>query len=240
MKSAFFFLFILCCQGLAKAQNFEGILTYSSQMEVSEKMKKMGMTTEQLMEQMKKEGTYADTIKTSYKDGNYFTELKALKMYWSIYRADSNKIFTFNFGSDICTVMDASKEMETVVTGAPPKIIPLDSTVNILGHVCKIVRIKYHAGQYDYCYDPSFLKMSPDLFSKDSYDGFGSFMKISGALPMRIVKSVGGMMSTTFTLTEAHEGKISNDLFHIPTLGKDPDLNMMPYMGKLYMKVITL
>ena len=43
-------------------QSFEGTLTYVSDIEVAEKMKKNGITKEMLIAQMKQDGSYSDTV----------------------------------------------------------------------------------------------------------------------------------------------------------------------------------
>ena len=66
-----FTIIILLWTGLANGQSFEGTLAYVTDFEIAEDFKKMGITKEILIKKMKQEGSYSDTIKTSYKQGNY-------------------------------------------------------------------------------------------------------------------------------------------------------------------------
>ena len=84
---------ILLTNLISFGQSYEGTLTYVTDFEVSEKLVKMGMTIQMLLDKMKSEGSWSDTIKTYYKQGNYFTLLNTNPKSWSVYRWDNNKIY---------------------------------------------------------------------------------------------------------------------------------------------------
>ena len=213
------------------SQSFQGTVTYVTDFTVSQELANMGMTKDMLREQMIKEGSWSDTIWTSYKEGNYYTMLNNNPNTWSVYRADSNKIYSFMEGEDICSVTDASVDVEFTLTGKMPLIQKLDTTVMIDGAACNIVRVKWNAGVYDYYYNPLRLNIDASLFSKHVYDGFGEFLKLSDALPVKIVKSLSTSMTMTFTLVSSSATAISNDLFKLPTLVPDPELNLFNALG---------
>ena len=61
--------------GFLFGQSYEGTLVYKTdfQFQLSEKMTKMGITEEALIKKMKQDGTWTDSIKTSYKQGDYIS-----------------------------------------------------------------------------------------------------------------------------------------------------------------------
>lgn len=219
---------LLLWAGFAHSQSFEGTITYVLDFEVSEKFKKMGVTKEMLIEKMKAEGSYSDTIKTSYKQGDYYTLLNANPKSWQIYKASTNKIYAMQDGedADICKVIDASVDLEFTMTGKMPVIQKLDTTANVNGNPCSIVRVKWQSGTYDYYYDSRHLKVDLTLFAQHTYDGWAEYLKISRALPVKIVKTVNGLMTATQTMTSARVKAVDESLFVIPTLVPDKELNI--------------
>ena len=115
-------ILLLTITTVLNAQDFEGTLTYFVDFKVSQKMLDMGMTKEMLKTRMESDGTWADTIKTSYKKGFYKQLNLSTDNSWVIYRPDSNKLYTFQDGeaSDICTVTDPSVDLEHKMTGKMP------------------------------------------------------------------------------------------------------------------------
>lgn len=224
---------------LTFGQSYEGTLTYVTDIDVSEKLVKMGMTKQILLDKMKNEGSWSDTIRTTYKQGNYYTLLNNNPKSWSIYKADSNKIYSFQDGevSDICTVTDASIDLEFTMTGKMPTVEKLDTTVSIDKVSCSIVRVKWKSGTYDYYYNQTELTVDGSLFAKHTNDGLAEFLKISNALPMRIVKSVNGMMAITMTLTKSKSEVIDEKLFIIPKLVPDENLNIVKIANRKIMKI---
>lgn len=231
---------ILLWTGLLYGQSFEGTLYYVSDFELAENMKKMGMTKEILLDKMIQEGTYSDTIAISYKQGNYFTVTNNNPKSWSIYNAEANKIYAMQDGeaADICTVTDASIDLEFTYTGVMPAIQLLNTRVNIDGISCSIVSVKWKSGTYDYYFDPTKLLVDPELFSKHTYDGWADFLKISKALPVKIVKTTEGIMSITMTLVAIKSEVIDEKLFLIPKLVPDKDLNMVKLANREVMRII--
>ena len=229
----------LLLAGLSFGQSFEGTLTYVSDFEVAENMKKMGVTKEILIDKMKEAGSYSDTIKVSYKQGDYYTLLNMSPKSWTIYKADANKIYAMQDGdaSDICTVTDASIDLEFTMTGKMPTVEKLDSTVTIDGAACNIVRVRWGSGTYDYFYNSSKLNVNPALFAKHIYDGWADFLGISNSLPVKIVKTTKGMMTITMTLVSSRSETIDEKLFSIPKLVPDKDLNLIKIANREVMRI---
>lgn len=233
-------LLIFFSTQLLFAQSFEGKLTYIVDFEVSEKMAKMGLSKQMLRDKMKEDGSWSDTIKVFYKQGNYYTLLKTKPKTWNIYKADVNKIYSMQDGdaSDICSVTNASIDLESTITGKMPIISKVDTTVNVNGTPCSLVLVKWKSGTYRYYYNTTKLNVNPDLFSKHVYDGWAEFLKISNALPMKIEKSVGGMMTVTMALSSFKAEAVDEALFLIPKLAPDSDLNMIKLANVEMMRII--
>lgn len=224
---------ILLCltTGLLYGQSYEGTLVYKTdfQFQISEKMSKMGITEELLKEKMKQEGSWTDSIKTSYKQGDYITYTNFSPQSWSVYKQETNKLYSFQDGeaSDICTVTDVSIDLEFQTTGNKPTVQKLPTIVEIGGRRCEVVRVQWENGTYDYYYDSSFLKIDARLFKNHIYEGWADFLKISNSLPVKIVKSVKGLSTISLTLIRHTEGTIDPKLFEIPKLKPDKDLNLV-------------
>jgi hypothetical protein len=214
---------------LSFGQSFEGVLTYSTDFDVSEKLLKMGLTKQKMLDKMKKEGSWSDTIKISYKKGNYYTLYYNNPKSWSIYKADKNKIYSMQAGeaSDICTVTDASIDLEFTMTGKMPTINKLDTIVNVNGVNCSIIRVKWNSGIYDYYYNQTKFNVDPILFSNHIFDGWAEFLKISKALPVKIVKTTKGMMTISMTLISSSIEVVDEKIFSIPNLLTDKNLNIV-------------
>lgn len=217
------------------AQSFEGSITYALDFELSEKMTNAGISKAVMLEKLKSEHLWWDTITTSYKAGNMYSSLGNSGS-WSVYRADSNKIFTFqNIDSmDICEVNDASIDLESTMTGKMPRIIPKDTIVIINNIACQMIRVKWKTGTYDYYFNKEQFKIDPALFSKHVYDGWAEFTKLSACLPIKIVKTTKGIMSVSMTMVNSKAVKIDDKLFTIPELTTNAELNMVPMPNKQF------
>ena len=234
-------LLLLLTTGLLFGQSFEGTLVYNLQYQfkISDKLAKMGMTEEKLIARMKQDGSWSDSVKTMYKQGDYITYSNSNPQSWSVYKSEINKLYAFQEGeaSDICTVTDASIDLEFQMTGQKPSIVKLDTTAQINGMTCEVVQVKWKTGIYEYWYHPGTLPVDPKLFEKHIYDGWADYLKISKALPIRIVKKVKGLATVTFTLAAQRAGKIDENLFKIPKLVSDKDLNAFKMANTEIMRI---
>ncbi|SHH21518.1 hypothetical protein SAMN04488109_3201 [Chryseolinea serpens] len=234
-------LLLLCTTLLSQAQSFEGTLVYKADYEVtvSEKMKASGITAEKIIDRMKSDGSYIDTVKSTYKKGNYRSEMNSHPSTWVIYRNDANKLYTFQDGEakDICTVTDMSIDLEFQLTGKKPVITKLDTTVNVGGTPCEVVRVKWQSGSYDYYFNKTKNAIDPTLYAKHVYDGWADYLSIAKALPIKIVKRVGKLSVITLTLVAQKTGPVDDALFKIPKLAEDKDLNMIKMPGSEMMRI---
>lgn len=208
-----FFIFLFFNVLVLKGQNFEGKLTYVMDIDITMSLKKMGVTKEVIIESMKKEGMWADKIETSYKQGNYYSELQNNQKTKNIYRNDSNKVYTFMEGKNAIS-LDASVDNEEKITGKKRTVKLLDTLVQIYGRNCKIVRVRWMSGYYDYYFDSVFLKMSSNYYTNYILDGWYDFLEISNSLPLKIVKSTKGIV-VTMTLNNVEQKMINEDLFKL-------------------------
>ena len=232
-------ILLLTITTVLNAQNFEGTLTYSVDFKVSQKMLDMGMTKEMLKANMESEGTWADTLITSYKNGFYKKLNLSTTNSWIIYRPDSNKLYTFQDGeaSDICTVNDASVDLEYKMTGKMPVITLLDTLVKFNEYELKMVEVKWKSGTYYYLFSENHFKANPEQYKGHIYDGYYEYLKISKSLPIVIIKETGGMITITMSLAEYKEDKIEDSLFQIPELVEDEELNSFNFGAGKMMKI---
>ncbi len=212
-------------------QSFEGTLVYKTNyhFSISDKMAQMGLNEEKMVDQLKKSGAWTDSIKTQYKQGDYITYTNFKPQSWSVYVQKTNKLYSFQKGdaSDICTVTDVSKDLEFQMFGSYPVVKKLDTIVDVNGRRCEVVRVKWKMGTYDYYYDSTFLKVDHTLYENHKLDGWADFLKISHALPIKIVKTVKGLSEVTLTLIKHTEETIDPKLFIIPELIPDESLNII-------------
>jgi hypothetical protein len=239
MKSALSLILFLSTF-FSTAQSFEGVVVYKTSFDYhpSEKMIKMGITKELLAKKMKEDDSWSDSAKTIYKGGNYITYTNFNRPTYSIYRAAENKLYSFSDGatSDVCMVTDASIDTEYKLTRSNPIITKLDTTIDINGLSCSIVRVKWRSGTCDYYFHAGTLTVDATLFEKHVYDGWASYLKIAHALPVRIVKSTG-MTTIIFTLSRQRAEPVDDMIFGIPTLVADKDLNLAKMNGKEMMRI---
>ena len=208
------------------SQSFEGTLTYVVDLEVWQAFAKEGVDKEAILNELRADASWGDTINVTYKGGNYYSSPSNGNS-GAIYLSSTNKLYSMVFvgkNSDICTVTDASVDEEYSMFEEMPKIEKLDTQVVINGINCDIVRVKWKLGIYDYYYNSSMFAVNPFLFEKHIYDGWSQFLEISKALPIQIVKNLF-MMTVTITLISSEEKSVDDSLFTIPMLVKDKKLN---------------
>jgi hypothetical protein len=222
MKKVLFTLLILMST-ISHSQNFEGILTYELDIEVSEKMKEMGMSKEVLIEKMKESNTFFKFINYTYKNDNYLIEPKKSGTK-SIYRGDVNKIYTIQENEDIIVGTDASIDLQEKMTGKLPKIQNSEENVVINDKPCKKVSVIWDMGTYEYFYNSGYLKANPNLYKNHIYDGWYEFLKISKSLPFKIVKRQMGM-TMTLKLINISETPIEDNIFKLPKMKIDKKMN---------------
>ena len=216
------FILLVSISTLSNAQNFEGVLTYKIDIEVSEKMKEMGMTKEIVIQTMKDSKTYFENIAYTYKNDSYCIDIKDVGTK-SIYNAKDNKIYTIQKKEDIIVATDTSIDLEQTMTGKYPEIKEEKEETLIFKKPCRKISVIWGMGTYEYYYSSNFLKIDAELYKNHIYDGWYDFLKLSSALPVRIVKRQMGL-TITLTLVSINEDKIHDRIFELPKMKLDKDM----------------
>lgn len=227
-------------EALENAENgnsFHGIIVYVQDLEVSGTFKKMGVTKDLVVAEMKKKGEWADTLYTFYHLGNYAKIGNNKEQSQKIYRPKENTIYSYAaIGDGICTVQEA---LDFALDGGPDKpasITELDSSVTVMGVPCKVIRMKWKIGQFDYYYNPSTAQVDPALFAKHTSEGFAQFVSMTKCLPLQTVNSAAGVKIIQ-TAVKVEEGKFDNKMFDLPELVEDPSLNAIKLPGMKRMRI---
>ncbi len=227
--------------GLLKGQPFEGTLTYKAEykFDISPDMEKMGVTKDVLVQKMKEDGTWSDSIRVTYKRDNYILYTNFSPAAWTIYKGETNKLYSFqeNNPEGICTVTDASMDLEEVMTGMKPAIGKTGDKIDVNGRMCEVVRVAWKSGSYDYYYDSTSFKVDTSFYTNYIYDGWAGYLKISHALPVRIVKSIIGIGTVTLTLTSYKAESVDDKIFDLPELVPDKDLNKIRLANRELMRI---
>ncbi len=213
-----FSVLILFLAHIVKAQYFEGTLTNVVEMELGEILKGTKSSEAELMEQLKNNG-WSDTIKVYYKGANYASISNNTYLQKTIYRADSNKRYAI--WRDSCIVINEAIDIEQHYSGKAPKISKIDTTVDINGKTCSLVRVKWSNSYIDYFYEENTYPVNASLFSKSKADGWAAYLKIAKVLPIRIVK-VSREMIVTSTVVSSKAHKVDAAIFIVPKLEELP------------------
>src|SRR5882672_1687050 len=229
---------VLMCQTLAFGQSFQGTVIYSQDIILSKAFSDMGITKEQILTKMRADGSWGDTVKISYDNkGNYFSAMNNKKGQFAIYKAATNKIYTFAEGkeSESCAVQTA---IDLDLEGAPdkPEVKKLDTAVTVNGSKCTGIRVQWKLSRIDYYFNANELRIDPELFSNHTSDGWVVFLRASKALPLKIVKDAK-VMTLIQTAVSSKPGPISSDLFIVPTLVADESLNIIKLPNLEIMRV---
>ncbi|WP_422104368.1 hypothetical protein [Winogradskyella sp.] len=212
MKNIILILFLIPV--LASSQNFEGTLVYKNDIEIAEKFsKQFGMTKEKMMES----GKFFEETLITYKNGNYLSKPNKGKIK-VIYLSDRNEILTLDKTSDLVPAIKAEIDLETELKEKSPKITIEQTDEIILSIKCSKVIVEWETGTYEYFFNSDYLKMDSALYTNHKYDMWSEYLKLSNALPLKIVKKMDGMMTITMTLKEIKEHSVKDKIFELPKL----------------------
>ncbi len=210
----FIHLVLILFTNLIFSQNFEGTLIYTNDVEISEKFsKQFGLTKEKLIDT----GKFFEETFTTYKNGNYMSTPNNGKVK-TIYLSSRNEIITLDKKVDLISVIKAGVDMETKLKHKQPVIKVEETNETILNIECSKVIVEWETGTYEYYYNSDYLKMDSALYSNHRYDMWSEYLKISNALPLKIVKSVGEMMTISMTLKQIKEHPVNDKVFKLPKL----------------------
>ena len=217
MKNSFLFLFLVPFSIFG--QNFEGTLIYSNDIEISKKFsEEFGMTKESLS----KSGKFFEETLTTYKNGNYLSKPNKGKIK-TIYLSDRNEIITLDKEMDLVPAIKAEVDLETMLKDKPPTITVQETDEVILNMKCSKVVVEWQTGTYEYYFNSEYLKMDAALYSNHKYDMWSEYLKISNALPLKIVKKTNGLMTLTMTLIKIKEHPVKDKVFKLPKLELSKD-----------------
>jgi len=220
-------------------QSFEGSVIYKTeyQFQISDRVARAGITEVKLRKQMKDEGVNLDSMKITYRQGDYIAYTSVKPAAWSIYKAVDHKIYRFlERAPDLCVVFDASIDMDARLARQSPTIVKLDTTAEINGLTCQVVQVKWKTGScFEYWYNPDTLMVDPTLFRGYVYQGWAGYLQLARALPLKIVEYKSGVAIITTTLIAQRPEKVDPALFILPKLASSkeadkptaPNLTMM-------------
>lgn len=201
---------------LSFGQSFEGKLTYNVEFDIkTQKIGNFEITKDEVIEKLKKEGEYFDTVTVTLKGGNYIKEDNSESEKRIIYRSDLNKIYTFNNGYGEEVETDA-KRYNTLNIFKEPKIEKLDSIKNINGIECNLLKLSWNNfGEEYYFYNSNVGRLDPKLFKNHNYEYFNIVVENTNAYPLEIVKKISNFISVKMTLQSISEEKVNDELFDI-------------------------
>ncbi len=223
MKNTLLIIYSLLAFSVSFGQSFEGKLTYKVEFEVkTKKIGKLEITKEQVIEKMKKDGDYFDSLTVTIKNGNYLKEDNSSTKKRIIYKSDVNKIYTFQKDFDHHVVItDAKKHYGMNLNLKEPKIEQIDSLKVINGNNCKLVKVKWDIiGEEYYFYNAEIAKLDLEQLKKHNYEYFNTIIGLTKAYPLEIVKKVGDFMTIRMTLINISEVKIEDSAFALPKFEK--------------------
>lgn len=222
MKKILLGICTILIYSISFGQSFEGKLIYKVEFDI--KTKKIGnfeIKKEQVIEKMKKDGNYFDSITVTIKNGNYVKEDNSNAKKRIIYKTDLNKIYTFQKDFDHVVITDAIKHYSMNLNLKEPKIEQIDSLKVINGNKCKLIKLNWDKlGEEYYFYNSEIVKLDSEKFKNHNYEYFNAIINISKSYPLEIVKKVSDLISIKMTLLTMEEIKIDDTLFELPKFEK--------------------
>lgn len=234
---------LLIVTATGRAQSFEGELTYKVSFNPGPNLVKMGVSKEMIIDKMKSDGEYYDTVRMIIKDGNYVRKINSSLGKWMIYRSDENKIYRFEEKSSFVTVADASTDKSRVLSIPEPEVIKLDTVKEIMGIECQAIALSWDGlGQEIYFYSPDIAPLPPSAFANHKAENLNTVLAATQAYPTEITRILNGVMEVTMTLVNYEASSVEEDTFSIPSLkkvkGKDAKL-VEEMTGEIMMKIVS-
>lgn len=222
MKKTLFGIIAVLTYSLTFGQSFEGKLIYKVEFDIkTQKIGSFEITKEQVIEKMKKEGEYFDSITVTFKNGNYLKEDNSNLEKRIIYKSTLNKIYTFQKDFEYVLITDANKFNALNLKFKEPKIEKIDSLKIINGNNCKLLKLSWDKlGDEYYFYNPEIAKLDTKLFNKHNYEYLNTILGITNSYPLEIIKKISNFISVKMTLIDIKEDKIEDSLFELPKFKK--------------------
>ena len=219
MRISLFLSFVLFTLSLhAQNETFEGTITYSVEFEMKGQLTNL---KDQIIDQLKSEGGYYDTIKIHIKAGKYKKVDNSTNQKSIIYIPDENKIYSLEEGSEFVSIIDASKTTTFNLNLPEPEFSLVDSVKYIKGIPCEALKLSTpNIGEEWYFYNKETAVIAPKLYAKHNYEYLNRILSATGAYPLEILKSMNNMISIRMSFVSVEEVKLSDNIFSIPELKK--------------------
>jgi len=212
---------------LKAQESFKGELTYS--IDYKYLNKELG----KINKEQNKNGLSTDTITYYYSsNGDYASILKKNDTIFTLYKAKDLTLYGFDT-SEYVSGLDVRIDLEEKL-GNKPQVDLLKDTVKIGNTECQVVRVKWKTGEYKYYFNKNFLKINPSLYKGYEYDQWYNFLLISGALPVKIEKTIYGIITVTLNLEYYENYEVDEEMFKLPKLKEDPTMSQLYLNKKIY------
>jgi hypothetical protein len=225
---------MIFCFSISYGQSFEGALTYKVEFEIkTQKIGNFEITEEQVIQKMKSDGDYFDQVTIIIKDGNYEKTDNSDVQKRIVYKADVNKVYTFQKDFEYVVITDASKTNLMKLDLPEPSFEKIDTTKIIYGHNCSMLKLAWgKTGTELYYYDNEFLKIDPSLLKNHNYEYLNEVLKLTNSYPIEIVKTLSDFITVRMTLENVTEKEIDDSQFELPEM-TDADKDYAEMMKKL-------
>ncbi|WP_047451755.1 hypothetical protein, partial [Alistipes sp. ZOR0009] len=128
-------------------------------------------------------------------------------------------IFTLQNNFEYVVITDASKYNSMNIKTEEPKINKNDSTVNVNGNECQLLKLSWgKLGEEYYFFNSNVAKVNPVLFRNHNYEYFNEILKVTNSYPLQIVKTINNFISIKMILVAISEEKVSDSVFKLPEL----------------------
>jgi hypothetical protein len=220
MTRTLFTTLLIFCFTISYGQSFEGTLTYKVEFDIkTQKIGNFEITEEQVIQKMKSDGEYFDQVIVTIKEGNYEKTDNSNLQKRIVYKADVNKVYTFQKDLEYVVITDASKTNLMKLDLPEPSFEKIDTTKVIYGHKCSMLKLDWDKiGTELYYYDKEHLKIDPNLFKNHNYEYLNEVIKLTNSYPMEIVKTLSDFITIRMTLVNVSEKEIDNYHFNLPEM----------------------
>lgn len=241
LKIIFLFFLIIVGETL-NGQSFEGVLTYKVTFEIKSTTFNDQMK-EAVINKMKEEGEYYDSLIITIKGGNYIKEDNSGAKKKIIYKQQENQLFSFTGSSEFVTIVDAKKRTLLQNEYLDPKVKKSKVSETILGKKLKSITLAWKdLGEEVYYYNSEFLTLNPYFFQNHNYEFLNTVLSTTESYPVQVIKSVNNFITIKMTLISYKENSLDDALFKIPKLEKvDTEYAKSVYevSGNQIMKIIN-
>lgn len=213
-------ILLIFCFSISNGQSFEGTLTYKVEFDIkTQKIGNFEITKEQVIKKMKSDGEYFDELIVTIKGGNYEKTDNSNVQKRIVYKADVNKVYTFQKDFEYVVITDASKTNLMKLDLPEPSFEKIDTTKVVNGYESSLLKLTWDkTGTELYYYDTEFLKIAPSLFKNHNYEYLNEILKFTNSYPTEIVKTLRDFITVRMTLVNVTEIDIDDSLFNLPEM----------------------